>query len=144
RDADGDLVPARRRPLAGVRDNRVMPVGLDVAARLVLGGVALARVWVKDDGPLGQGLPPELDLPLHGEQRFRSLLAAAGKAGREDRRPAPRRRPARPLRDSSCHTFPPRMTSSRRSFRNPTPAPSPRRGGGSISGRASVVRAGDG
>src|SRR5262249_60234711 len=42
RAQDGDLVPAGRRPRVGVGKDLVTPVGLDVAAGLVLAGVALA------------------------------------------------------------------------------------------------------
>jgi hypothetical protein len=72
----------------------------------VFGVVALAWVWVEDHRSFGQELASKLDLPLDGEHRFRTRLAAAGKAGKQDSRDAEYSRTASSLRDLTHHVFP--------------------------------------
>src|SRR5262249_59465693 len=100
------LVPAGRRPRAGVREDLVAPVGLDRAARLVRARVAPTRVGAKDHRPPGQRLAREPDLPLDREHHLRTRPAAAGKAGQPDRRDAPPGPHDRPLPGPTYHALP--------------------------------------
>src|SRR5262249_35666312 len=112
RDDDGNLVPTGRRSLLGVRGNLVTPVGLNGAARLVPGGVALTGIGVKNHRPPGQGLASELDLPLDGEHPFQMRWAAASQPAQPARRDPEYNRIARPRRDATYHALSPEITST--------------------------------